>query len=324
MSTIPSTMSAPGPKKIMVTGALGQIGTELVEELRSKFGNDNILATDIRKIEDNPGLHNGPFETLSVIDYDSMDRLVKEYDIQAIYHLAAILSATGEEKPELCKKINIGGTISVLETAKNNNLKIYAPSSIAVFGPDAPKKAPQITPLNPTTVYGKTKVTGEKLANEYWHNYGVDVRGLRYPGLISWKSPAGGGTTDYAVEIFHAALEKGHYDCFVGPETRLPMMYMDDAIRATMELMNTPVNKIGPSRAGYNISGLSFTAQQLVDAITERVDGFTCNFIPDKRQIYADSWPDSIDDSQAKDDWGWQAQYNLEKIVDSMIEALSD
>ena len=237
MSTIPSTMSAPGPNKIMVTGALGQIGTELVEELRRKFGNDNILATDIRKIEDNPGLHNGPFETLSVIDYDSMDRLVKEYDIQAIYHLAAILSATGEEKPELCKKINIGGTISVLETAKNNNLKIYAPSSIAVFGPDAPKKAPQITPLNPTTVYGKTKVTGEKLANEYWHNYGVDIRGLRYPGLISWKSPAGGGTTDYAVEIFHAALEKGHYDCFVGPETRLPMMYMDDAIRATMELI---------------------------------------------------------------------------------------
>tara|TARA_X000001036_G_scaffold393093_1_gene392425 strand:- start:82606 stop:83532 length:927 start_codon:yes stop_codon:yes gene_type:complete len=308
----------------MVTGALGQIGTDLVEELRKKYGNDNILATDIRKIEDNPGVENGPFEILSVIDSDSMDNMVKEYDIQAIYHLAAILSATGEEKPELCKKINVGGTVSVLETAKNNNLRVYAPSSIAVFGPDAPKKAPQITPLNPKTMYGKTKVMGENLANEYWHNYGIDTRGLRYPGLISWKSPPGGGTTDYAVEIFHAALEKGHYDCFVGPNTRLPMMYIDDAIRGTLELMDAPINKIGNSRAGYNISGLSFTAQQLADSIAEKIDGFTCNFIPDKRQIYADSWPDYIDDTQAKEDWKWNSQFNLGKIVDSMIEGLSD
>lgn len=317
-------MSVPGPSKIMVTGALGQIGTDLVEELRKKYGNDNILATDIRKIEDNPGVENGPFEILSVIDSDSMDNMVKEYDIQEIYHLAAILSATGEEKPELCKKINVGGTVSVLETAKNNNLRVYAPSSIAVFGPDAPKKAPQITPLNPKTMYGKTKVMGENLANEYWHNYGIDTRGLRYPGLISWKSPPGGGTTDYAVEIFHAALEKGHYDCFVGPNTRLPMMYIDDAIRGTLELMDAPINKIGNSRAGYNISGLSFTAQQLADSIAEKIDGFTCNFIPDKRQIYADSWPDYIDDTQAKEDWKWNSQFNLGKIVDSMIEGLSD
>ena len=324
MSTIPRPMSASGPQKIMVTGALGQIGTELVEELRKIHGNDNILATDVRKLDDNPGVQNGPFEILSVVDSDLMDNLVKEYDIQEIYHLAAILSATGEKKPELCKKINIGGTISVLETALNNDLKIFAPSSIAVFGPDAPKNAPQTTPLNPTTVYGQTKVIGENLANEYWKKNGVDTRGLRYPGLISWKSPAGGGTTDYAVEIFHAALEKGHYDCFVGPETRLPMMYIDDAIRATLELMNTPVDSIGESRAGYNISGLSFTAQQLADTISERVDGFTCTFTPDKRQVYADSWPNSIDDSQAKDDWGWEAQYNLENIVDSMIEGLSN
>ena len=324
MSTIPKAMSVPGPSKIMVTGALGQIGTDLVEELRKKYGNDNILATDIRKIEDNPGVENGPFEILSVIDSDSMDNMVKEYDIQAIYHLAAILSATGEEKPELCKKINVGGTVSVLETAKKNNLRVYAPSSIAVFGPDAPKKAPQITPLNPKTMYGKTKVMGENLANEYWHNYGIDTRGLRYPGLISWKSPPGGGTTDYAVEIFHAALEKGHYDCFVGPNTRLPMMYIDDAIRGTLELMDAPINKIGNSRAGYNISGLSFTAQQLADSIAEKIDGFTCNFIPDKRQIYADSWPDYIDDTQAKEDWKWNSQFNLGKIVDSMIEGLSD
>jgi nucleoside-diphosphate-sugar epimerase len=317
-------MSMPGPKKIMVTGALGQIGTELVEELRKIHGNDNILATDIRKMADTPGVQNGPFEICSVVDSDSMDNLVKEYDIQAIYHLAAILSATGEKKPDLCKKINIGGTISVLETALNNNLQIFAPSSIAVFGPDAPKHAPQITPLNPTTIYGKTKVIGENLANDYWQKHCIDTRGLRYPGLISWKSPAGGGTTDYAVDIFHAALEKGHYDCFVGPETRLPMMYIDDAIRATLELMNTPVDNIGYSRAGYNISGVSFTAKQLVDAISERIDGFTCTFTPDKRQVYADSWPNSIDDSEAKDDWAWQAKYNLENIVDSMIEGLSN
>lgn len=317
-------MSVPGPNRIMVTGALGQIGTDLVEELRKKYGNDNILATDIRKIEDNPGVENGPFEILSVIDSDSMDNMVKEYDIQAIYHLAAILSATGEENPELCKKINVGGTVSVLETAKNNNLRVYAPSSIAVFGPDAPKTAPQTTPLNPKTMYGKTKVIGENLANEYWHNYRVDTRGLRYPGLISWKSPAGGGTTDYAVEIFHAAIEKGHYDCFVDSNTRLPMMYIDDAIRGTLELMEAPINEIGNSRSGYNISGLSFTAQQLADSIAEKIDGFTCNFIPDKRQIYADSWPDYIDDSQAKEDWKWKAKFNLEKIVNSMIEGLSD
>ena len=317
-------MSVPGPNRIMVTGALGQIGTDLVEELRKKYGNDNILATDIRKIEDNPGVENGPFEILSVIDSDSMDNMVKEYDIQAIYHLAAILSATGEENPELCKKINVGGTVSVLETAKNNNLRVYAPSSIAVFGPDAPKTAPQTTPLNPKTMYGKTKVIGENLANEYWHNYRVDTRGLRYPGLISWKSPAGGGTTDYAVEIFHAAIEKGHYDCFVDSNTRLPMMYIDDAIRGTLELMEAPINEIGNSRSGYNISGLSFTAQQLADSIAEKIDGFTCNFIPDKRQIYADSWPDYIDDTQAKEDWKWNSQFNLGKIVDSMIEGLSD
>ena len=317
-------MSVPGPNRIMVTGALGQIGTDLVEELRKKYGNDNILATDIRKIEDNPGVENGPFEILSVIDSDSMDNMVKEYDIQAIYHLAAILSATGEENPELCKKINVGGTVSVLETAKNNNLRVYAPSSIAVFVPDAPKSAPQTTPLNPKTMYGKTKVIGENLANEYWHNYRVDTRGLRYPGLISWKSPAGGGTTDYAVEIFHAAIEKGHYDCFVDSNTRLPMMYIDDAIRGTLELMEAPINEIGNSRSGYNISGLSFTAQQLADSIAEKIDGFTCNFIPDKRQIYADSWPDYIDDSQAKEDWKWKAKFNLEKIVNSMIEGLSD
>ncbi|MGY8715506.1 MAG: NAD-dependent epimerase/dehydratase family protein [Candidatus Poseidoniales archaeon] len=316
-------MPAPEATRVMVTGALGQIGTDLVEELRRMHGNENVLATDIRELPDHTGVTNGPFELLSVLDTDAMDSLVKEYDITKIFHLGAILSVTGEQNPKLCKKINVGGTVSVLETAKNNNLQVYAPSSIAVFGPDTPKHAPQITPLIPTTTYGKSKVTGENLINEYWKKHGVDARGLRYPGLISWKSPAGGGTTDYAVEIFNAALNQGHYDCFVRPNTKLPMMYMDDAIRATLDLMNSPIKKIGKSRAGYNVSGLSFTAQELVDAIKDKVDGFTCNFIPDVRQNYADSWPDSVNDASAKKDWGWEAEYDLGKIVDSMIEGLS-
>ena len=317
-------MFAPEANRIMVTGALGQIGTDLVDELRQRYGNENVLATDIRQLSGHSGVTNGPFELLSVLDIDSMDKIVKDYDIRKIFHLGAMLSAVGEKKPELCRKINIGGVISVLETAKSNDLKVYAPSSIAVFGPDAPKHAPQNTPLNPTTVYGETKVIGENLINDYWTKYNVDARGLRYPGLISWKSPAGGGTTDYAVEIFQAALNHGHYDCFVKPETRLPMMYMDDAIRATLELMDAPIESIGKSRPGYNISGLSFTAQELVDAIKDKVDGFTCNFFPDIRQKYADSWPDSINDSFAKEDWSWKTKYDLNRIVDSMLDNLGD
>ena len=193
-----------------------------------------------------------------------------------------------------------------------------------MFGPDAPDTAPQVTPLNPTTTYGKTKVTGEVMAMNYWKQYGVDTRGIRYPGLVSWKSPPGGGTTDYAVEIFHAALNEGHYDCFVGPETRLPMMYMDDAIRATLELMEAPSDSIGDARGGYNVSAMSFTAAELADTISERVDGFTCEFKPDHRQAYADSWPDAVDDAAAREDWGWRAEYDLTRMVDEMLDRLSD
>ncbi len=316
-------MFAPEPNRVMVTGALGQIGTDLVDEMRKRYGNENILATDIREVVGHSGIKNGPFELLSVLDIDKMSSLVAEYDIRKIFHLGAVLSATGEKNPELCEKINIGGTVSVLETAKNHNLQVYAPSSIAVFGPDAPKHAPQVTQLNPTTVYGKTKVIGENLINDYWLNHDVDGRGLRYPGLISWKSPAGGGTTDYAVEIFHAAINQGHYDCFVSEDTILPMMYIDDAINATLDLMNSPINSIGESRAGYNISGLSFSAKELVDAVKNKVEGFTCDFKPDVRQNYADSWPDSIDDTTAQMDWGWKPKYDLDKIVDSMLNNLS-
>ena len=317
-------MSGTPGDSILVTGALGQIGRDLVEALRDKHGQDSVIASDVREVAGHPFVEEGRFVRLSVLDGDVMDSVIEDEEVGTIYHLAAILSATGEQNPDLCERVNVGGTITVLEAARRNDLRVYAPSSIAVFGPDAPATAPQITPLNPTTTYGKTKVTGEVMAMNYWKQYGVDTRGIRYPGLVSWKSPAGGGTTDYAVEIFHAALNEGHYDCFVGSETRLPMMYMDDAIRATLELMDAPVESIGDARGGYNVSGISFTARELADTISERVDGFTCEFKPDHRQEYADSWPDDIDDSVAKDDWGWKAEYDLTRMVDEMLDRLSN
>ena len=317
-------MSGTSGDSILVTGALGQIGSDLVEALRGKHGQDSVIASDVRKITDHPFVEDGRFVRLSVLDGDAMDSTIEEHGIGSVYHLAAILSATGEQNPELCERVNVGGTITVLEAARRHGLRVYAPSSIAVFGPDAPDTAPQVTPLNPTTTYGKTKVTGEVMAMNYWKQYGVDTRGIRYPGLVSWKSPPGGGTTDYAVEIFHAALNEGHYDCFVGPETRLPMMYMDDAIRATLELMEAPSDSIGDARGGYNVSAMSFTAAELADTISERVDGFTCEFKPDHRQAYADSWPDAVDDAVAREDWGWRAEYDLTRMVDDMLDRLSD
>ncbi len=293
--------------RVLVTGALGQIGTELVEALQEKHGHDNVIATDIR---DTKGC-----KILDVMDKEGIEKLVLEQDITEIYHLAALLSATGEKNPELCWNINVVGLENVISAAKKNNARLFSPSSIAVFGPDCPKIAPQMTPLNPTTVYGKTKVVGEHLAM----SSGIDMRGIRYPGLISYKAPAGGGTTDYAVEIFHAALKNGHYDCFVRKDTKLPMMYMDDAIRATLELMEMPLEKLSGARGGYNISGCSFTAEELVKSIQRHLPNFTCTFKPDIRQTYADSWPDEIEDDVAFNEWGWKAGFDLDKIVDEMI-----
>ncbi len=293
--------------RVLVTGALGQIGTELVEALQQKHGHDNVIATDIR---DDKGC-----QILDVMNKEGIEKLVLEQDITEIYHLAALLSATGEKNPELCWDINVVGLENVISAAKKNNARLFSPSSIAVFGPDCPKIAPQMTPLNPTTVYGKTKVVGEQLAM----SSGIDMRGIRYPGLISYKAPAGGGTTDYAVEIFHAALKNGHYDCFVREDTKLPMMYMDDAIRATLELMEMPLEKLSGARGGYNISGCSFTAEELVKSIQRHLPNFTCTFKPDIRQTYADSWPDEIEDDVAFKEWGWKAGFDLDKIVDEMI-----
>jgi len=318
-----SCMPHPSGDIVLVTGALGQIGTDLVEALRGKHGRDSVIATDIRELEGHPSIEDGLFMILDVLDSDRLSQVCRENGVGTIYHLAALLSATGERDPDLCRKVNVGGTVSVLEAAKDCSIRVYAPSSIAVFGPDSPKVPPQDAQLNPTTVYGETKVTGEVLASEYLRNFGVDTRGIRYPGLISYKAPAGGGTTDYAVEIFHAALENGHYDCFVRPDTRLPMLYMDDAIRATLSLMDAPSESLGASRPGYNISCLSFSAKELADAIADRVDGFTCNYVPDIRQEYADSWPDSIDGSVASEEWGWQPEFGLDDMVNAMLEGIA-
>mgnify|MGYP001437301557 FL=1 len=298
-----------GPR-ILVTGALGQIGTELVEALEGKHGQGSVIATDVREA---PGCR-----ILDVMDADGILALVDEENVTEIYHLAALLSATGERNPDLCWKINVEGLENVIAAAKAHGCRVFAPSSIAVFGPDCPPIAPQVTPLNPTTVYGKTKVVGEQLAI----TSDVDMRGLRYPGLISYKAPAGGGTTDYAVEIFHAALNEGHYTCFVREDTRLPMMYMDDAIRATLELMEVPLEKLGGARGGYNVSGCSFTAGELVASIRRHMPEFTCTFEPDIRQKYADSWPNDIEDDVARDEWGWVPEFDLDGMVDAMFAGL--
>ena len=317
-------MSGSAGERILVTGALGQIGTELVEALRDKHGTSSVIASDIRSVDEQNSTSQGPYVTLDVLDTDSIIKLCNDEGIGTVYHLAALLSATGEKNPELCRKVNVGGTLSVFEAAIECSLGVFSPSSIAVFGPDAPKHAPQITDLNPTTVYGETKVTGESLAEEYGDKYGLDVRGIRYPGLISYKAPAGGGTTDYAVEIFDAAINHGYYECFVRPDTRLPMLYMDDAIKATLMLMDAPGDTLGSSKAGYNIDCHSFTAKELADAISQEVDGFKCDFVPDVRQKYADSWPDSIDGSVAKKEWNWSPNYDLEEMVKAMLDGLSE
>ena len=314
--------STPGDK-VLVTGALGQIGTDLVQALRERHGSDSVIASDIRDEAGHSSVEGGPFVTLDVLDTDGISRICQKDGVGTIYHLAALLSAVGERDPDLCRRINVGGTVSVLEAAKECNLRVYSPSSIAVFGPDSPRHATQDSPLNPTTVYGETKVTGEALAQEYLERFNVDTRGIRYPGLISYKAPAGGGTTDYAVEIFHAALNEGHYQCFVRPDTRLPMLYMDDAINATLSLMDSNEDDLGISRSGYNIPCLSFSAGELVDAISERIEGFTCDFVPDVRQEYADSWPDSIDGSLAEGEWGWTPEYDLNSLVDEMLKGIS-
>ncbi len=302
--------------KILITGSSGQIGSELVGLLRSKYGNDQVVALDNRK--------SGDAEVVDVTDVDALGEVFNKHSIGTVYHLAGLLSATGEKNPSLAWNVNLNGLKNILDLSLAHKAdKVFWPSSIAAFGPSTQKKmAPQDARTNPSTMYGVTKVAGELLCDYYHTRYGLDVRSVRYPGLISHATEPGGGTTDYAVTMFYEALQKRRYTCFVKPTTVLPMMYMDDAIRATLGIMDADADRI-KVHTSYNLAGLSFSAEELAAAIGRRLSGFMCEYAPDFRQQIADSWPESIDDHQARADWGWKPKYDLDALVDTMLSALS-
>lgn len=309
-------------EKILVIGASGQIGVELTLALRKIYGNNNVIASDLR--EQNPLLEGtGPYVSMDVMNKEMLHVQVIRQNITQIYLLAAILSATGEKNPNLAWNLNMTGLLNVLDIAREEKLhKVYWPSSIAVFGPTSPKQnCPQQTIIEPTTVYGISKYAGEFWCNYYHQRFGVDVRSLRYPGLISYKSAPGGGTTDYAVEIFHEALEEKKYTSFLKEDTYLPMMYMQDAIRATIELMEAPAGNIS-IRTSYNIAGMSFSPKEIAAEIKKHIPEFTIDYKPDYRQAIADSWPQSIDDSVAGKDWGWKEEFDLAAMTKDMLENL--
>jgi nucleoside-diphosphate-sugar epimerase len=309
-------------EKILVIGASGQIGVELTLALRKIYGNANVVASDLR--EENDLLKGtGPYVSLDIMNKEMLHVQVIRQNITQIYLLAAILSATGEKNPNLAWNLNMQGLLHVLDIAKEEHLhKVYWPSSIAVFGPTSPKiNCPQQTIIEPTTVYGISKYAGEFWCHYYHQRYGVDVRSIRYPGLISYKSAPGGGTTDYAIEIFHEALEEKKYECFLAKDTYLPMMYMPDAIRGTIELMEAPVEKISV-RTSYNLSSMSFSPEQLAAEIKNFIPDFSIKYNPDYRQAIANSWPQSIDDSTARNDWGWKPEFDLKKMTADMMENL--
>ncbi|MFD1294837.1 NAD-dependent epimerase/dehydratase family protein [Lutibacter holmesii] len=309
-------------KKILIIGACGQIGTELTQKLRNLYGNDAVIASDIR--EGNKKLmKSGPFELVNAMDYDTILQVVEQYNIQEVYLMAAMLSATGEKFPEKAWDLNMTSLFNVLNLAKEGKIKkLFWPSSIAVFGPTTPKEnTPQETIMEPTTVYGISKQTGERWCEYYYKKYDVDVRSIRYPGIISWKTKPGGGTTDYAVEIFHSALLIGKYTSFLSEETKLPMMYMDDAIAATIAIMNAKPATI-KIRSSYNLAAMSFTPKEIAETIKKIVPEFKITYNPDFRQQIANSWPSSINDSKARKHWGWKPKYNLTSMTETMLKNL--
>jgi nucleoside-diphosphate-sugar epimerase len=309
-------------KKILIIGACGQIGTELTRKLRAIYGADNVIASDIRKLE-NEVVNSGIFEVVNALDFNQIESIVEKYQIEEVYLMAALLSATAEKNPAFAWDLNMNSLFHVLNIAKTGKIKkVFWPSSIAVFGPTTPKEmTPQFTVMEPSTVYGISKQSGERWC-EYYHNiYGVDIRSIRYPGLISWSTPPGGGTTDYAVDIYHKALEQGSYECFLSEETKLPMMYMDDAIRATIEIMQAPKEAI-KIRSSYNLAGISFTPAEIGNEIKKHIPNFSITYNPDFRQKIADSWPASIDDSAARNDWNWKHQFDMSSMTTDMLENL--
>jgi nucleoside-diphosphate-sugar epimerase len=307
-------------KKVLVIGASGQIGTELIVGLRSRFGNESIIASDL---QDQPkeALKNGPYEKLDIMDDQALRAIVKKHQVTEIYLLAALLSATAEKNPDFAWKLNMEGLFHVLNLAKEGIIKkIFWPSSIAVFGPTTPSdQTPQFTIMEPTTVYGISKLAGERWCEYYAKQFNVDVRSIRYPGLISYTSLPGGGTTDYAVDIFYSANRNEAYNCFLSADTALPMMYMEDAINATISLMEAPAESV-KIRSSYNLGGISFTPAEIFNEIKKHRPTVEITYSPDFRQKIADSWPSSIDDSRAKTDWGWKAAYDLEKMVKIMLD----
>jgi len=309
-------------KSILIIGACGQIGTELTTTLRAQHGASNVIATDIRPAPEGL-LGDGPFEVLNAMDGQALKKIVDQYQVGTIYHMAALLSAKAEGQPELAWDLNMTSLFHVLNLAKEGLIdKIFWPSSIAVFGPTTPKQqTPQQTVTEPTTVYGISKLAGEGWCSYYQKRYGVDVRTVRYPGLISWKTIPGGGTTDYAIAIYHDALAKGHYDCFLQEDTRMPMMYMEDAVRGTIELMES--DNLNEYKA-YNLGAISFTPKEQAESIRKHLPGFTMEANPDFRQAIADTWPQSVDDSQAREDWQWNHRYDLDDITEVMLQNLKN
>lgn len=309
---------------ILVTGATGQIGSELTLELREKYGKDNVIAAGHKRKPSEQLSESGSFEYVDATDKASVEKVVKDYDINTIYHLAAVLSAVGEENPQLAWHVNMDGLYNVLEVARENKLRrVFWPSSIAAFGPNVPRvNTPQEASLIPRSMYGVTKVAGELLCNYYFIKYGLDVRSLRYPGIIGTETLPGGGTTDYAVAIFYKAIKKKRYTCFVREDTVLPMMFMPDCVKATIDLMETDAAKI-QIRTSYNINGMSFSAGELAAEIKKYIPEFVCEYKPDFRQKIADSWPMSLDDSAARKEWGWKPEYNLAMMTKDMMEKLT-
>nr|WP_298995369.1 NAD-dependent epimerase/dehydratase family protein [uncultured Allomuricauda sp.] len=310
-------------KSTLILGACGQIGTELTMELRAKYGADNIVASDIREGSESL-VAKGPFELLDATNYEAIEDVIMHYEIEEVYLMAAMLSATAEKFPMRAWNLNMNSLFNVLNLAKEGKInKIFWPSSIAVFGPNTPKQnTPQNTIMEPSTVYGISKQSGERWCEYYHKKFGVDVRSLRYPGLISWKTMPGGGTTDYAVDIYHEALNTGKYQCFLSEDTQLPMMYMEDAIRATITIMESDSDALSV-RSSYNLGSMSFTPQQIAQSIKENIPEFEISYLPDFRQQIADSWPSSINDSAARKDWGWKPDFDLAATTKAMLENLS-